>query len=84
MLCYRAQRWAECFGAALTALDIKDRAKVYTVDPAVWGAQPHDLAAVSAWNLGLHDQARRHGADALALDPNDQRLRHNVVVMAES
>ena len=84
MLCYRAQRWAECFGAAMTALDIKDRAQVYTVDPAVWGAQPHDLAAVSAWNLGLTDQARRHGANALALDPDDERLRHNVVVMAES
>lgn len=82
MLCYRAHRWAECFGAALTALSITDRAKVYTVDPAVWGAQPHDFAAIAAWNLGLRDQAKRHGADALALSPNDERLRNNCTFYA--
>jgi hypothetical protein len=83
MLCYRAQRWAECFGAAITALDIKDRAKVYTVDPEVWGAQPHDLAAVAAWNLGLNDVALTYAKQALGFAPDDDRLKKNVELMSK-
>lgn len=79
MLCYRTSRWGECYGAAITALGITFRAKLYTVDPEVWGAKPHDLAALGAWNLGLHDAALRHAKDAVALSPDDLRLRQNVV-----
>lgn len=84
MLCYRAQRWAECFGAAMTALDITDRAKVYTVDPAVWGAQPHDLVAVSAWNLGQNNLALKYAKQALEYAPDDERLQQNVKRISES
>ena len=76
--CYVQHRWSECYGAALTALDIKHRELVYTVDPVVWGAQPHDLAAVAAWNMGLVDEAVKHGKNALELDPDDLRLRDNL------
>lgn len=76
--CYVQHRWAECYGAALTALDIKHRELVYTVDPAVWGAQPHDLAAVAAWNMDLFDEAVKHGKNALELDPENLRLRDNL------
>jgi len=78
MLMYRQSRWEESFAYAMRALKIVDRTKVYTCDPAVWGHQPHDLAAVAAWNLGLKDIALAQAQLALSHDPNDARLQANV------
>jgi glycosyltransferase involved in cell wall biosynthesis len=78
MACYLTSRWAECYGAALTCLSIKDRELVYTIDPSVWGAKPHDLAAIAAWNLKLYDSAKKHAMDAVELEPEDPRLRANL------
>ena len=77
-LYYTQSRWQECYGAAIRALSIKDREFVYTVDPAVWGAQPHDLAAISAWHLGMKEIAAEQGHLALELEPEDGRLKENL------
>jgi tetratricopeptide (TPR) repeat protein len=77
LCCYRMSRWAECYGAALTCLTITHRELVYTVDPAVWGSAPHDLASIAAWNLGLYDEALKHARKAVEIDPDDVRLRNN-------
>lgn len=77
MLTYRQCRWEECLAYASRALKIVDRAMVYTCDPAVWGAQAHDLLAISAWNLGLTDLAIKQGQIAADLEPDNQRLRDN-------
>ena len=82
MLNYRQGRWEECFAYAMRALRITDRLKVYTCDPAVWGAQPHDLAAIAAWNLGLKDVALVQAKLALELEPTDIRLQNNVKWMS--
>jgi glycosyltransferase involved in cell wall biosynthesis len=76
--CYLTNRWAECYGAALSCLAIKDRELVYTIDPSVWGAKPHDLAAIAAWNLKLYDSAKKHAMDAVELEPDDSRLKANL------
>ena len=78
LACYRTQRWPESFGAALNCLAITNRELVYTVDPAVWGAAPHDLAAIAAWNMGLFDLALDHAKKAVELAPDDLRLRQNL------
>lgn len=78
MLCYRLHLWAESYSAALSALEIKDKALVYTMDPSVWTEKPWDLAAVAAWNLGLKDQAVYYGSEAVELAPEDARLRSNL------
>lgn len=80
--CYRTGRWAECYGAALSALAIVHKEELYTCDPAVWGYQAHDYAAIAAWNLGLKEEGLRHAKDALALAPDDQRLKANVLLMS--
>ena len=77
-ICYMTQRWPECLGAALTALTITNREKLYTVDPAVWGFQPHDWASIAAWNMGLRDVAIEHARKAVAMAPDDMRLRRNL------
>ena len=77
-LMYRQGRWEECFAYAMRALRITNREAVYTCDPEVWGFQPHDLAAISAWNLGLKDVAVQQGQIAVDLAPHDGRLRSNL------
>jgi len=78
MLMYRQSRWPECYAFAKRALGILDRNLVYTCDPAVWGAQPHDMAAISAHWLGLRDEAITHGMKAVELAPDDDRLARNL------
>jgi tetratricopeptide (TPR) repeat protein len=78
LLMYTQARWAECYGFALKALDIRDREMVYTVDPEVWGAKPHDLAAISAWNMGMVAEAVKHGEQAVLLAPTDERMKVNL------
>jgi tetratricopeptide (TPR) repeat protein len=82
MLSFTQARWPECYGAALSALAITDRELVYTCDPKVWEAQPHDLAAIAAWHLGLQDNALDHAKQALAFEPGNARLQANVNMMS--
>jgi glycosyltransferase involved in cell wall biosynthesis len=80
-LFYTQGRWADCYAAALRALQITHKELVYTIDPVAWGFQPFDLAAISAWNLGLKMEALRYAKEALACDPQDPRLANNVKLM---
>ena len=48
------------------------------MDPTVWGAMPHDHAAIAAYRLDLFDLALKHARLAVELDPDDLRLRQNL------
>ena len=76
----RRENFAAAYAAALRALDIKERAKSYISRGDCWGSLPHDLAAISAWELGLHSDAIEQGAAALAADPENPRLRRNLEI----
>jgi tetratricopeptide (TPR) repeat protein len=80
-LAYERHMWAECYGAALSALAIKNRELVYTVDPEVWGSKPHDYASIAAWNLGMMDAAIEQCELAIQHAPNDERLQENLRLM---
>lgn len=81
MFCYRRGLWVECYSAAKSALEIKNKALVYTMNPEVWGAQPWDLASISAWHLGLKEEATQLLLEAIKLAPEDQRLKNNLQFM---
>jgi hypothetical protein len=78
MLMYRQDRWAECYAFAWRTLQVTDRELVYTVDPEVWGAKPHDLAAIAAHKLGLKEVAIEQGQLAVEKAPDDERLQKNL------
>ena len=79
--CYRLNMWAESYAAAKSALQIADKALVYTMDPEVWGEKPWDYASIAAWNLGLKDEAVNLCQKALELAPHDERIGHNLHYM---
>ena len=76
--CYRLSMWAESYAAAKSALQITDKALVYTMDPSVWTEKPWDYASIAAWNLGLKDEAIQLCRKALEFAPNDNRLIANL------
>lgn len=78
LLMYMQHRWEESFAFAMRALKIKDRELVYTCDPMVWGAQPHDLASIAAWHLGLKNISLEQAKLAAEKEPNDPRLQGNL------
>jgi glycosyltransferase involved in cell wall biosynthesis len=82
MLMYRQSRWEECYAYAMRALRITDRAMVYTCDPAVWGAQAHDLASISAWHLGMRDVSVEQARLAVEKEPNNERLEANLAFVS--
>jgi len=77
-LAFRMAMWPECFGAAMSALAITHRERLYTCDPAVWGALPHDLAAIAAWHLGMASIAIEQGRLAVEKEPGNPRLVENM------
>jgi glycosyltransferase involved in cell wall biosynthesis len=83
MLCYRLSMWNECLAAAESALQIKDKTLVYTMDPSVWTEKPHDLASIAAYHLGLKEKGYQHCLEALKFAPQDSRLLANLVWMTD-
>lgn len=75
---YMRKDWQECYDSAKQALTIIDKALVYTMDPTVWGAKPHDFLAISAYHLGYKQDSIKHGQLAVELEPDNQRLVTNL------
>jgi len=84
LLMYQQKRWEESFTFALRTLKIENRELVYTCDPEVWGHQPHDLASIAAWNLGLKEIALKQAQLAVEKSPQDARLRANLNYIQEA
>lgn len=76
--CYKKDLWPECYGAAKTALSIDKNLAQHTYNAAAWGYLPHDLLALSAYNLKLKDEAIKHGRIAVAMAPEIERLKTNL------
>lgn len=74
---FDTSQWLGCYWAAKRALAITERESLYLNEAKSWGYLPHDLAAISAYHLGLHQEAIRHGQDALSFYPDDERLLDN-------
>jgi Flp pilus assembly protein TadD len=81
MACYRREMWPESYSAAMSALAIKDKQLVYTMDPSVWTEKPYDLASIAAWRLGNKEEARQLCLKALEFNPTDTRLLANLEQM---
>ena len=77
-LMYLKHSWEECLKFATDALQIKSKPLDYLCEDFAWGSLPYDLAAISAWNLGLKEDSIKYGELALSLDPLNSRLEDNL------
>lgn len=73
------KHWAGSLHFAERALEITQRGQSYINEAESWGARPYDLAAVAAYWLGDREKALKYGQAALALEPDNARLRSNMV-----
>ena len=78
LLMHHQQRWDECYLYSIRALKIEHRELLYTCDPTTWGHWAHDLASISAWQLGLKDVALAQAKLAVEKSPEDSRLLENL------
>lgn len=74
---YNSNNWPGCYFASHQALNIKEKPLEYLCEEQAWGSLPHDLASISAWNIGKKDEATFHIANAIALNPSDARILKN-------
>ena len=66
---YRQQQWAECNLVSKKALEFKEKRPEFLSEGWAWGHMAYDLAAVSAWKLGLYQDAYEYGKKALKISP---------------
>jgi glycosyltransferase involved in cell wall biosynthesis len=78
---YRMSMWLDCYSACKSALAIKDKELVYTMDPTVWQALPYDLCSIAAWNLGFKDESIEMVKKAIEFEPTNQRFLTNLKSM---
>jgi glycosyltransferase involved in cell wall biosynthesis/GT2 family glycosyltransferase len=74
---YNSSHWSGCYWAATRALAITSKEALYLNEATSWGFLPHDLAAIAAFRLGMHEEAAKHGKNALEFYPEDKRLLDN-------
>lgn len=75
---------AGCFRNAMTALAIPWRKHHYLEDRYAWTEGPFDLAGVSAFYMGLKEDAKMLCRKAFDLMPGDERIKNNVSLVGGS
>jgi tetratricopeptide (TPR) repeat protein len=76
-LYYERKDWSRSLRYAVDAIAIKNRPLDYLCDGFAWGALPHDYAAIASYNLGWYERAVGHGATALGIEPDNERMINN-------
>ena len=81
---YAHQQWANCYWAAANGTSSTCRQSgTYLDDPVVWGSKIYDLGSIACYWLGLKAQGLDWVQNAIAINPNDQRLRSNQILLQE-
>jgi glycosyltransferase involved in cell wall biosynthesis len=80
---YNKEMWQEAKDAALKTLDIREKSYGYFIEAEPWGSKPHDILAISAYNLGEYALALAHGEIAYSLEPSE-RLANNLQFYKEA
>jgi len=76
---YNNKDWESCYKYASEAVAVAEKPLDYLCEDFAWGALPHDLLSIAAWNLKKYEDAIKHGKLALSYYPEDIRLKNNLV-----
>ena len=83
-LLYGQQDWDGVLYFTGCALAIPTRPATYISEAESWGSLPHDLRAIALYHTGRTGQALREAEQALALEPDNPRLRANAEFLREA
>jgi glycosyltransferase involved in cell wall biosynthesis len=75
---YDRQDWASVRACCQMVFRVTEKPLDYLCDAEAWGWLPHDLMALASYHLGDRETAWFHGVEAVALAPDDERLRGNL------
>ena len=82
-LLYELGEWDGVLCFTGCALAITERPRTYICEAEPWGSLPHDLRAIAFSRTGRDVLALAEARHALALEPDNARLRGNVTLLEE-
>ena len=81
-LLYEEAEWDGVVYLCRQALAITDRPQTYICEAEAWGSLPWDLLSLGLYHTGRRGEALEAARQALALSPEDGRIRDNVAFLA--
>jgi tetratricopeptide (TPR) repeat protein len=72
---YGIGNWKLCYEQSTAALAIAEKPLEYLCEAEAWGYTPYDMASISAYNLGMYQEARDNAIKALELGPETDKER---------
>ena len=82
-LFYDEHNWAGIWHMVSEAFKIKERS-AYINDPMCWNYTLFDLGALGAYYIGLKEASLEYAKKALAMRPDDDRLKGNVTLIEKA
>ena len=83
-LLYQEEEWEGVLYFTGCALAITERPRTYICEAAPWGSLPHDLRTIAFYRTGRVSRALAEARKALALEPGNQRLQGNVILLEQA
>ena len=80
-LLYAQQNWYGVIFMVNRALTITERPRTYICEPFAWGCYPYDLLSLAYDRTGQTQRALICAEQALAIAPQDERLRRNCALL---
>jgi len=79
--CYAKQDWIGLMWASLNGITKSKNQGSYLDRAESWGSQLNDLGSLAAYHLGWYDKAVELVQGAIAIEPNNERLKSNMQFM---
>lgn len=81
LLLYERGEWEGVLYFTRCALAITRRPRTYICEAAPWGSLLHDLRSIAYYHTGRRELALEEARQALALEPDNERLQGNVALL---
>jgi tetratricopeptide (TPR) repeat protein len=82
LLGYHENDWPLVYLMTEKALEIQKKTGSYLLEPEAWGYSLYDLGAICCYYLGLYDKAYHYAKLAYEKNPEDERLKQNLELIA--
>lgn len=82
-LCLVQKDWPMAYWLTKEALKIREKSATFVNMGYSWDYTPDDICAISAYYMGLFQEAKAHAAAALEYEPANERLISNLKICSE-